>query len=102
MHNNIYLGKFDGEEIYLMAPSRDCGRYRGCGYIGNKHLHMHMDGRMLKNLVALNVYEDQDIEFADWLKEESTRWNLIELFKSITHWKKHAEFLKNAGHIGVR
>ena len=34
-----YLGKLDGEDVWLPPPSWDCGWYWGYGYIQNDKLH---------------------------------------------------------------
>ena len=58
---------------------------------------------MLENLVAWNVKEsDQNIVFADWLQDKETRRDLIAIFRSIYHYKNHAEFLKLWWNINTR
>ena len=38
-----YLGKLDGEKVWLPPPSWDCGWYWGYGYIQNINLHTHFN-----------------------------------------------------------
>ena len=38
-----YLGKLDGERVWLAPPSWDCGWYWGYGYIQNNNLHTHFN-----------------------------------------------------------
>ena len=43
--DRIFLGKLDGENVWLAPPSWDCGWYWGFGYIQNRNMHTHYEGR---------------------------------------------------------
>lgn len=39
----VYLGKYEGEDVWLARPSWDCGWYWGFGYVQNRYLHTHLN-----------------------------------------------------------
>jgi predicted CopG family antitoxin len=90
-----FLGKCNGENIYLSAPSWDCGWYWGFGYLGNKNCHYHVDGiDRDKNL------HDAFLEHFDvgtFVVSESDLWQFCELFETFYTLKKTAEVLGRGG-----
>ena len=94
-NEKISLGKVDGKNIYLSAPSWDCGWYWGFGYLGNKDCHYHVDG-MNKDK---NLYDAFIEHFGDTfiIKEEKDIWTLCELFKTFYVLKDTCEVLGHGG-----
>ncbi len=92
---NIYIGKVDGEKIYLSAPSWDCGWYWGFGYLGNKNCHYHVSGLMKDT----NLHEGLKKHFGDSfiVKEDSDIWTISELFASFYTLREYADFLHTGG-----
>jgi len=95
-----YIGYSDKEPMYLKSPKWDCNWYVGFGYIGNMHLHTHLDWHLDQKSPDKNMY-DQMLEtfgesLTDSLKEESDLWKFCELFNS---WKtlKEAYEVYNRG-----
>lgn len=92
---NILLGKVDGVDTYLAAPSWDCGWYWGFGYIQNKYLHMHCNSLDInKNM------RDAIKEFFDagtlTLSDEDL-WTFCELMKTFYTLKETAELYYRGG-----
>jgi len=88
------LGIVDGQNIYLSAPSWDCGWYWGFGYIGNNNCHYHLDGLAKgKNL------HDAIIEhFGKSLTIRISQvWEFAELIATFYTLKKTAEMLGRGG-----
>ena len=105
----MYLGKHNEEEIYLTAPSWDCGWYWGFGYLGNRNCHYHVDG--LKTIERFNfekkVFEYEFVNLYDGFKKhfgdsfvvknDSDIWTLAELFETFYTLKETAEVLGRGG-----
>ncbi len=91
----IRLGKVHSENIYLSAPSWDCGWYWGFGYLGNNNCHYHVDG-MNKDK---NLYDAFIEHFGNTfiVKEEKDIWTLCELFKTFYVLKDTCEVLGRGG-----
>lgn len=106
--SKIFIGVRDGEEIYLSAPSWDCGWYWGFGYLGNENCHYHVDG--------LTKHESYDFDNRVWKYEftslfdgfkkhfgsslivrDSQLWTLCELFQTFYTLKETAEVLGRGG-----
>lgn len=92
------LGTVDGENIFLSAPSWDCGWYWGFGYLGNENCHYHLDG--------IGKYEN--VNFHDALlkhfdagthifKHEGLTWTFCELVRTAYSLKETAETLGRGG-----
>ena len=104
-----FLGQNNGENIYLSAPSWDCGWYWGFGYLGNKNCHYHVDG--LKKIEKYNfeksVFEYEFVNLYDGLKKhfgetfvikrDSDIWVLAELFQTFYSLKETSEILGRGG-----
>lgn len=89
-----FLGKVDGEKIYISAPSWDCGWYWGFGYLGNKNCHYHLNG----------IGKNENINFRDALlkhfdtntsifKHDGLTWVFCELVLTAYTLKETAETL---------
>lgn len=105
----IYLlGKKDGINYWLEAPSWDCGWYWGCGYVetySNNSCperardissHQHFDG-LFFNKKNKNGY-DAFLEFFDEITlEKKEVWTFVELMKTIYTLKDTAEVLGRGG-----
>ena len=91
----IKLGEVDGENIYLTAPSWDCGWYWGFGYLGNKNCHYHINGLDRDK----NLFDAIKKHFGDSLiiKDEDKLWQFCELVATAYALKKTAEVLERGG-----
>jgi len=93
-NQKFLLGRLDNENIYLSAPSWDCGWYWGFGYLGNKNCHYHIDGLMKDK----NLYDGLIDHFGNSLKvRKSDLWTFCELFKTFYSLKETAEVLGRGG-----
>mgnify|MGYP003385921337 FL=1 len=92
------LGKVDGANIRLSAPSWDCGWYWGFGYLGNKNCHYHLSG----------LGKGENINFKDALakhfdagtsifKHDGLTWTFCELVQTAYSLKETAETLGRGG-----
>lgn len=82
------------ENIYLSAPSWDCGWYWGFGYLGNINCHYHLSGLMDKG----NLYDGLKKEFGDSLTiQDGKIWTFCELVKTAYSLKEAAELLGRGG-----
>ena len=104
----IFIGKHNNENIYLSAPSWDCGWYWGFGYLGNKNCHYHVDGltkhetynfeKKCFEYEFTNLYDGFKKHFGDTLiVRDSQLWTLCELIKSAYVLKETAETLGRGG-----
>lgn len=105
----VFLGRHNDEEIYLSAPSWDCGWYWRFGYLGNKNCHYHVDG--LKKIDKynfdkkcfeyefVNLYDGFKKHFGDSfiVKEYNDIWTLCELFATFYTLKECAEVIGLGG-----
>ena len=93
-----FLGKVDGENIYLSAPSWDCEWYWGFGYLGNARCHYHLDG----------IGKNENINFRDALlkhfdgdnhifQHDSLTWTFCELVLTAYSLKQGAELYGRGG-----
>lgn len=92
-----FLGKNEGDSIYLSAPSWDCSWYWGFGYIGNKNCHYHLNG--LNRYENINFYDAIKKHFGDTLviKNDSDLWVFCELVLTAYSLKETAEVLGRGG-----
>lgn len=96
MPKKVLIGIVDDENIYLSAPSWDCGWYWGFGYLGNKNCHYHVDG--LNDKENPNMYDAFKKHFGDSLTiDDSKLWTICELFKTFYTLKETAEVLGRGG-----
>ena len=92
----IFIGKNDNENIYLTAPSWDCGWYWGFGYLGNKNRHSHVDGLTKEH--NSNMFDSFKKEFGNTLiVRDSQLWTLCELFGTFYSLKQASEILGRGG-----
>lgn len=49
----VYLGKYNGEDVFLSRPMWNCNWYWGFGYVANRYLHTHL--YMMSNVDGRNV-----------------------------------------------
>lgn len=90
------LGSHEGEEIYLSAPSWNCGWYWGFGYLGNGRRHYHLNG--LNNGKNQNLYDAIQEHFGDSLTINSNDlWVFCELVLTAYTLKETAEVLGRGG-----
>lgn len=104
-----FLGKSNGENIYLTAPSWDCGWYWGFGYLGNNRCHYHVSGlekiesynlqKEVWQYDFVNLYDGFKKHFGDTfiVKNDSDIWKLAELFKTFYTLRECAEVLGRGG-----
>lgn len=92
--NKFFMGKNDGENIYLSAPSWDCGWYWGFGYLGNSRCHYHLDGLS----EGKNMYEALKQHFGESLTiPDCHLWTFCELVQTAYTLKETAETLGRGG-----
>ena len=95
------LGKVDGENIYLSAPSWDCGWYWGFGYLGNNNCHYHVDG--LGKESNKNMFDAIKEHFGNTLSphlayaENKRLWTFCELMETFYTLRETAEVLGRGG-----
>jgi len=92
-NKDIELGIYEGEQVYLAAPSWDCGWYWGFGYIQNKNMHTHFDG-LGKNNMFDNI-KDTFKEFI--IQDDNDLWKFCELMCTFYTLKATAEVLNRGG-----
>lgn len=107
--DKILLGKHNDENIYLSAPSWDCGWYWGFGYLGNRNCHYHVDGlkkiekynfdKKVWQYEFVNLYDGFKKHFGDSfiVKSDKDIWTLAELFATFYTLKEAAELLGRGG-----
>lgn len=104
----IFIGKNDNENIYLSAPSWDCGWYWGFGYLGNKNSHYHVDGltkhqsynfeKKCFEYEFTNLFDGFKKHFGNTLiVRDSQLWTLCELFGTFYTLKETCEVLGRGG-----
>lgn len=94
--NKVFFGKDkEGEEIFLSAPSWDCGWYWGFGYLGNKNCHYHLDG--YANGRNINMYDALSADYELNPKIKKNLWEFCELVLTAYSLKKTAEVLGRGG-----
>lgn len=95
--DKILIGSVDGDKIYLSAPSWDCDRYWGFGYLGNKDCHYHVDGLVEK--YNTNLFDAMKKEFGESLtiKDDDKLWLFCELISTAYTLKETAEVLGRGG-----
>jgi len=92
-----YLGKVDGEKIYISPPSWSCGWYWGFGYLGNKNCHYHLNGlnsgknQHLKDAIVEHFHEDSIF------CHDGLTWTFTELALTAYALKETAEVLGRGG-----
>ena len=89
-----YLGKLDGEKVWLAPPSWDCNWYWGYGYIQNKNLHTHFDMLDTND----NLYDAIQKRFNNTFSlQGSNLWAFCELMQTFYSLKKIAEVYNRGG-----
>ena len=96
---NIVLGRMAsyGEFVNLRRPSFDCDWYWGFGYLGNRHLHCHLDG--IGKGENINFRDALVKEFGDTflIKDGRLLWQFAEVVKTIYKLKEAAELFHLGG-----
>jgi len=106
---NYLLGKNEeGQKVWLLAPSWDCGHYWGFGYVEiyNKlqtdlESHEHVNSSLLgmyndkKREYCSNIFDARKFEGTAFTEKEG--WKLSELFETFYHLKEQAEFYNLGG-----
>jgi hypothetical protein len=96
----ILLGTVGGGNIWLSAPSWDCGRYWGFGYLGNKNCHYHLDSLDLDKEYNKHLFDRIKAHFdigSLFLANDSELWKFCELVLSAYTLKETAEFFIRGG-----
>ena len=89
-----YLGKLDGEKVWLEPPSWDCGWYWGYGYIHNKNLHTHFDWLDTND----NLYNAIEKRFnGTFSLQGSNLWIFCELMQTFYYLKDIADVYRCGG-----
>ena len=95
--NKHFIGtdKQTNENIYLSAPSWDCGWYWGFGYLGNRYCHYHLSNYAKgRNIDMYNALK-QDYNLAPTLL--TNLWQFCELAQTAYALKEAAEVLGRGG-----
>ena len=89
-----YLGKLDGEKVWLEPPSWDCGWYWGYGYIHNKNLHTHFDWLDTND----NLYNAIEKRFKGTFSlQGSNLWTFCELMQTFYYFKDIVDVYRCGG-----
>ena len=100
-NEKFLMGKVDSKNIYLSAPSWDCGWYWGFGYLGNKNCHYHLDG--LNRYENIHLFDAIKKHFGESLNpilqenEYKNLWTFVELVLTAYTLKETAEVLGRGG-----
>ena len=89
-----YLGKLDGEKVWLASPSWDCGWYWGYGYIQNRHLHTHFNVLDANDNLFNAIQKRFDSTFS---LQGNKLWVFCELMQTFYTLKKVAELYNRGG-----
>ncbi len=94
-NRRVLLGEVDGNNIWLSAPSWDCGWYWGFGYLGNRDCHYHIDGLdKYKNMFdAIKEHFGESLT----IKDDKKLWTFCELIATFYALKETAEVLGRGG-----
>ena len=91
-----YLGKLDGEKVWLAPPSWNCKWFWGYGYIENRNLHTHFD------LLDTNdgLYNAIEKRFnGTFSLQGSNLWTFCELMQTFYSLKEMAEvYIRGSSH----
>lgn len=91
------IGCSDNGFEYLEDFSWDCSWYWGGGYLGNKHLHHHVDG--IRNGENINMFDAMKKYFHKSLElTDNQLWRFCDLFTQFYAYKKAAECFQHGGH----
>ena len=97
----VYLGMYDDEDVYLARPSWDCGWCWGFGYVQNKNLHTHLssmckvDGRTVNLWDGLTHHIKAGKVHAMHVRNKL--WTFCEVVQTIYHLRETAEVLGRGG-----
>ena len=89
-----YLGKLDGEKVWLAPPSWDCEWYWGYGYIENKNLHTHFNLLGTTDNLFNAIQKRFDGTFS---LQGSNLWVFCELMETFYTLKEIAEVYSRGG-----
>lgn len=91
----IYIGEFEGEKVFLASPSWDCGWYWGFGYIQNSNLHTHFSSIGSRNK---NMFDNIKDYFPGFIvNDDEGLWEFCELMQTFYNLKKTTEVLGRGG-----
>ena len=91
MTENIYLGKYEGELVYLSKHSWDCDWYWGFGYVVNRNWRFHFNTFLQDSKYGSEVFKEANFTDKDW-------WYIRDLFIQAYALKKVAEVYRYGGH----
>ena len=87
-----YLGKLDGEKVWLAPPSWDCEWYWGYGYIQNNNLHTHFSMLDTND----NLYTAIEKRFnGTFVLKDRNLWTFCELMKTFYYLKDIADLYRS-------
>ena len=89
-----YLGKLDGEKVWLTPPSWDCDRYWGYGYIENRNLFTHFYMLGTNNNLFNAIQKRFNGTFS---LQGSNLWTFCELMQTFYALKEIAEVYSRGG-----
>jgi len=105
MKQSFYLGKLEGEHIYLEGFEWACEWYWSGGYIEgyakkspterNWQSHQHFDGLFLKGQGGI----DRLLQLEDCPYDQKTLWLLLDLMKQFYALRDAAEVYQYGGHM---
>lgn len=95
----IFIGKSDGLNEFLAAPSWDCGWYWGFGYLQNENIHHHVDSiNKDKSLFdSIKEYYGDTINPKLTENDNAKLWIFCELMRTFYTLKKTTEVLGRGG-----
>ena len=53
----VYLGMYDDEDVYLARPSWECGWFWGFGYVQNENILTHLDSMCKVDGRTVNLWD---------------------------------------------
>lgn len=97
----VYLGKYEGEDVYLARPSWDCGWYWEFGYVTNRYLHTPLDGMCNVDGRIVNLWDGITHHIKagkiEAMHLQGKLWTFCEVVQTIYHLRETAEVLGRGG-----
>ena len=89
-----YLGKLDGEKVWLPPPAWDCDWHWGYGYIENRNLHTHFARLDTNDNLFTAIQNKFDGTF---VLQGSNLWTFCELIQTFYTLREIADVYSSGG-----
>lgn len=97
--NKILLGQSpvinNSRSLYISKHSWDCDWYWSFGYIGNSHLHTHVDSVFLKT--SKHEWTNVNFWFARTFLTQNNWWEFLERFQTAYNLRAAADTIYRGG-----